>query len=110
MKIPDGAPPASKDIKALFLAAELSELLDGRLSTKRRNMATILPTEKVAFVDKAVRPQSSTIDFSGFDTLLECLAPCVADYAIRSAPFAVVPKAPTVAVGAPYAYCFATQT
>ncbi|MHA3914892.1 hypothetical protein [Halovulum sp. GXIMD14793] len=101
VKVPEGAPPAMKDIEDLFLPAVLSELLDGKPFDKKKEHGDHTAYGKVAFADKVVRRKASTIDFSGFDTLLERLAACVADYAIRSAPPTVVPKTSGVAVGAP---------
>jgi len=99
VKVPEGAPPASKDIEDLFLPAVLGELLDGKPFDKKKEHGDHTAYGKVAFADKVVRPKATTIDFSGFDELLQRIAACVADYAIRSAPKTAVP--PAVAVGAP---------
>lgn len=99
VKVPEGTPPAMKDIEDLFLPAVLSELLDGKPFDKRKEHGDHTAYGKVAFADKVVRPKASTIDFSEFDELLKRIADCVADYATRSA--AKAPVSPAVAVTVP---------
>lgn len=99
VKVPEGAPPASKDIEDLFLPAVTGELLGGKPFDKNKDHGDHSAYGKVAFAEQVVRPRSATIDFSGFDNLLQRIAACVEDYDIRSAPKVI--GAPPIAVGTP---------
>lgn len=99
VKVPEGAPPTSRESEDLFLPAVLGELLDGKPFDKKKEHGDHTAYGKVAFADMVVRPKATTIDFSGFDDLLQRIAACVADYAIKSGHKAVGP--PSVSVGAP---------
>jgi RNA-directed DNA polymerase len=103
VKVPEGAPTASRDIEELFPISVLSYVLDGKAFDKKKEHGDDTAYGKVVFAEKVVRPNIATIDFSGFDTLLQRIAACLADYAAKAAigapPAAAASPAPAAAVG-----------
>lgn len=102
VKVPEGAPAVSRDIEELFPVAVLSTLLDGKPFDKKKEHGDDTTYGKVVFAEKVVRPNVAAIDFSGFDSLLQRIAACIADYAAKaamSAPPAVAVAVTTAAVG-----------
>ena len=97
VKVPEGTPAVSRDIEDLFPAAVLSTLLEGKPFDKKKEHGDDTAYGKVVFAEKVVRPNAGTIDFSGFDNLLNRIALCLADYAAR--PIKAVPPVAAAAVG-----------
>jgi hypothetical protein len=84
VKIPEGSPPTTRDAEDLFPAVWLSQLLDGKPFDKKKEHADHTAYGKVVFADRIVRPNAKTIDFTGFEELLQRIAACIADYGAKS--------------------------
>jgi RNA-directed DNA polymerase len=97
VKVPEGVPPASRDIEDLFPAAWLATPLNGKPFDKKKEHGDDTAYGKVAFAEQVVRPNADKIDFSQFTDLLQRIDACVLDYkakvAATAAPVAVPPVA-----------------
>lgn len=85
IKVPEGNPPVKRDIEDLFLAATLATLIDGKPFDKKKEHGDHTAYGKTKFANEVVRPNAGTIDFSGFDDLLQRMAACLADYKTKLA-------------------------
>jgi RNA-directed DNA polymerase len=95
VKVPEGAPPANRDIEDLFPTTLLGTLIDGKPFDKNKEHGDHSAYGKVIFADQVVRPNAATINFTAFEDILERIASCVAHYASISA--AKVPATPVAA-------------
>jgi RNA-directed DNA polymerase len=85
VKVPEGMPPASRDIESLFPAVWLGKQLDGKPFDKNKEHGDATAYGKVIFAEKIIRPNAGSIDFTAFEELLQRLASCIADYEAKSA-------------------------
>ncbi len=84
VKIPEGQPPTSRDAEDLFPTQWLSQLIDQKPFDKKKDHGDHTAYGKVVFAERIVRANAKSIDFSGFEELLQRIAECIADYATRS--------------------------
>jgi RNA-directed DNA polymerase len=97
VKVPEGAPPADRDIESLFEPALLSTVLDGKSFNPKKDHADHTEYGKVAFAESVVRAKASTVNFSGFEDLLTRIESAIKHYStLVSAPVAT--STPAVAV------------
>jgi hypothetical protein len=97
VKVPEGAPPQSREIENLFQPSLLATTLNGKSFNPKKDHGDDTHYGKVAFAESVVRPNSPTIDFSGFEDLLNRLEAVLADYASKIASPATA--TPTASVG-----------
>ena len=93
VKVPEGAPPANKDIESLFAPALLKTVLDGKSFNPKKEHADHTEYGKVVFAEAVVRANASTVDFSGFEDLLTRVEGVLKHYAALSAAKAAPPAA-----------------
>ena len=105
VKVPEGTPPAQRDIEELFPAAWLAEQVDGKPFDKKKPHGDHTAYGKVIFAEKVVRPNSGKIDFTAFEDLLQRIEGCIVHYAAfvaaktPTAPAAPVPATKTAVAG-----------
>lgn len=98
VKVPEGTPPADKDIESLFDPALLKTVLDGKTFNPKKEHGDHTEYGKVYFSEAVVRANASTVDFSGFEDLLTRIEDVLKHYAA----LCVAPAAtPTTATAAP---------
>lgn len=85
VKVPEGAPPANKDIESLFTPPLLKTVLDGKSFNPKKEHADHTEYGKVVFAEAVVRANASTVDFSGFEDLLTRVQGVLKHYAALSA-------------------------
>ena len=71
VKVPEGTPPADKDIESLFNPALLKTVVDGKTFNPKKEHGDHTEYGKVVFAEAVVRANWSTVDFSGFEDLLK---------------------------------------
>lgn len=81
VKVPEGAPPADKDIEALFDPALLKTKLDGKTFNPKKEHSENTEYGKVIFAEAVVRANAKDIDFSGFEELLSRIEGVLKHYA-----------------------------
>lgn len=81
VKVPEGDPPAHKDIEALFDPALLKTLLNGKTFNPKKKDGDDREYGKVAFAKDVVRANAGAVDFSGFEGLLIRLEGVLKHYA-----------------------------
>ena len=84
VKVPEEKPAISRDIEDLFFAAALKETVDGKSFDKKKEHGDHASYGKVVFAERVVKPKIDSINFSGFDELLQRLTDCIIDYAAKS--------------------------
>ena len=84
VKVPEGTVVPTRDIEELFPAAILGTLLAGKPFDKRKEHGNHAAYGKVAFAQEVVRPNAGSIDFSGFDVLLQRIVACTVDYSLKT--------------------------
>jgi len=96
VKVPEGATPHPREIEELFQPALLATKLNGKSFDPKKKHSDDTHYGKVAFADSVVRANASTVDFSGFEGLLERIEAVLKHYAaILAAPSA--PPTPAAA-------------
>jgi hypothetical protein len=101
VKTPMRGPDNKSCPEDFFQPALLATKIDGKTFNPDKDHEAAGEYGKVIFAERVVRPQASTIDFSGFDPLLTRIDAVIEDYAKRKA--ALVPPttvAPSTAVAA----------
>ena len=91
VKVPEGTPPADRDIEDLFDPVLLKTVLDGKTFDKKKEHGDEKSYGKVVFAEKVVRANAAAVDFTGFSELLDRIAQCVSDYAAKKAAKAAAP-------------------
>ena len=104
VKVPEGAAPHPLEIEELFQPALLAKKLNGKSFDPKKDHGDDTHYGKVAFAESVVRVNASTVDFSGFEELLERIEAVLKHYAaILAAPAApasttaAAPPAPPLA-------------
>ncbi|GAB6053006.1 hypothetical protein JCM17960_18260 [Magnetospira thiophila] len=103
VKVPEGAASQPREIEDLFQPALLATKLNGKPFNPKKVHEDDTHYGKVAFAKSVVRANAGTVDFSGFEELLQRIEAVLKHYAgILAAPdVPAVAAAPTVpAVGA----------
>ncbi len=85
VKVPEGTPPADKDIESLFDPALLETVLDGKTFNPKKEHADHTEYGKVIFANTVIRANAGTVDFSGFKDLLTRIEDVLKHYAAHSA-------------------------
>jgi RNA-directed DNA polymerase len=81
VKTPVGALPSGQTcIEDLFPPDVLSTKIDGKPFDKNKLHGDHSSYGKIVFADKVIRPQASTIDFSGFVSTLQALVAVISHY------------------------------
>lgn len=93
VKVPEGAAAHPREIEELFQPALLATTLDGKSFDPKKDHGDDTHYGKVAFAESVVRANASTVDFSGFELLLERIEAVLKHYATILA----APAAPAVA-------------
>jgi len=93
VKVPEGAPPADKDIESLFDPALLTTLLEGKSFNPKKEHADHTEYGKVVFAEAVVRSNAGAVDFSGFEDLLTRVEDVLKHYAALSAATEAAPAA-----------------
>lgn len=94
VKVPEGATPHPREIEELFQPALLATKLNGKSFDPKKDHGDDTHYGKVAFAESVVRANASTVDFSGFEELLERIEAVLKHYAaILAAPTATAPTA-----------------
>lgn len=101
VKVPEGTPPAARDIEALFDPPLLNTALDGKTFNPKKEHADDSEFGKVVFAEAVVRAKAGTVDFSGFADLLTRFEDVLKHYAALSAARALTAATPATAVAAP---------
>ncbi|WJS84162.1 retron Ec67 family RNA-directed DNA polymerase/endonuclease [Paracoccus sp. TOH] len=100
VKVPEGATPHPREIENLFQPALLAIKLNGKSFDPRKDHGDDTHYGKVAFAESVVRPNASTVDFSGFEDFLKRIEDVLKHYAdIFAATAAAPPASPAVAAG-----------
>lgn len=81
VKVPEGAPAHPREIEELFQPALLATKLNGKSFDPKKDHDDDAHYGKVAFAKSVVRANVSTVDFSGFEELLERIEAVLKDYA-----------------------------
>jgi hypothetical protein len=84
VKVPEGTPPADKDIESLFDPALLKTVLDGKTFNPKKEHADHTEYGKVIFANTVIRANAGTVDFSGFKDLLTRIEDVLKHYAALS--------------------------
>lgn len=71
-------------IEDLFPLSVLSHTLNGKKFNPSNDINISAEYSKEVFAKSVVRPSASSIDFSGFDSLLARISDVIQDYAVRS--------------------------
>jgi hypothetical protein len=100
VKVPEGAPPADKDIESLFDPALLKTVLDGKSFNPKKEHGDHTEYGKVVFAEAVVRANAGTIDFSGFEDLLTRVEDVLKHYAALSTTKAAAVATPAAAAPA----------
>lgn len=85
VKVPEGTPAVDKDIESLFNPALLKTIVNGKTFNPRKEHGDHTEYGKVIFSEAVVRANASTIDFSGFEPLLERVESVLQHYATSRA-------------------------
>lgn len=106
VKVPEGATPHPREIEELFQPALLATKLNGKSFDPKKDHGDDTHYGKVAFAESVVRANASTVDFSGFEELLERIEAVLKHYAaILAAPAApaaaAAPAAPATGTATP---------
>lgn len=70
VKVPEGTPPAVKDIESLFDPTLLKTVLGGKTFNPKKEHADHSEYGKVVFAEAVVRANAGGVDFSGFEDFL----------------------------------------
>jgi hypothetical protein len=85
VKIPEGNPPKEREIEELFQPALLATTIDGKPFDPKKEHGDDTAYGKVKFAEEVVRPNTDSIDFSGFEELLSRIDQCLAHYYAKKA-------------------------
>lgn len=80
VKVPEGSPPADRDVEDLFQPALLATVIDGKPFNKMKDHGDETAYGKVVFAEKVVRANATTVDFSNFADLLSRIDQCLTHY------------------------------
>lgn len=97
VKVPEGATPHPREIEELFQPALLATKLNGKSFDPKKDHGDDTHYGKVAFAESVVRANASTVDFSGFEELLERIEAVLKHYAAILAAPSAAPPAPAAA-------------
>ncbi len=81
IKVPEGSPAKDREIEDLFDPALLKTKLDGKPFDRKKDHGDDTAYGKVVFAEKVVRAGTKTIDFTGFNDLLERVDQVMTHYA-----------------------------
>lgn len=81
VKVPEGAPPADRDIESLFNPALLKTVLKGKSFNPKKEHEDHTEYGKVIFAEAVVRANAGSVDFSGFEELLTRIESVLKHYA-----------------------------
>lgn len=96
VKVPEGAPPNSREIEKLFDPALRATKLNGKSFDPKKDHDDSTHYGKVAFAESVVRANADRVDFSGFEELLKRLEDVIRDYSARTAASAAATKSASV--------------
>lgn len=99
VKVPEGAPPADKDIESLFDPALLKTILKGKSFNPKKEHEDHTEYGKKIFAEAVVRANAGTVNFSGFEGLLSRIEDVLKHYSALSTA-AAVPAAAAATPGA----------
>lgn len=100
VKVPEGTPPADKDIESLFDPALLKTVLNGKNFNRKKEHADHTEYGKVIFAEAVVRANASKVDFSGFEDLLRRVEDVIKHYVtVRASKSTVTSSVITAASG-----------
>lgn len=85
VKIPEGTPPHSREIEELFQPEVLETKIGGKSFDLKKEHGDETAYGKVKFAEEVVKPNASTIDFSGFFDLLSRIDQCLSHYSATRA-------------------------
>ncbi len=89
VKVPEGGAAHPREIEELFQPALLAKQLNGKRFDPKKDHGDDAHYGKVAFAESVVRADASSIDFSGFEELLERIEAVLVHYAaVLAAPAA----------------------
>ena len=80
VKVPEGEDLHPREIEELFKAELLAHKIGGKPFNPKKEHGDESAYGKVKFAEEVVRPNASTIDFSGFSELLSRIDQCVTHY------------------------------
>lgn len=101
VKVPEGAPPADKDIESLFDPALFKTVLKEKIFNPKKEHEDHTEYGKVIFAEAVVRANAGTVEFSGFDGLLTRIEDVLKHYAALLTAAAVPAAAAPGAAAAP---------
>jgi len=101
VKVPEGATPHPREIEDLFQPALLATKLHGKSFDPKKDHGDDTHYGKVAFAESVVRANASTVDFSGFEELLERSEAVLKHYATILAAPSATPAPAAAAASAP---------
>jgi RNA-directed DNA polymerase len=84
VKVPEGTPPADKDIESLFDPALLKKAVKGKTFNPQKGHEEHTEYGKVVFAEAVVRANAGSVDFSGFEELLTRIEDVLKHHAVIS--------------------------